>query len=252
MPEAHKHQIVACLGSSTTAGRGQVFNWVSELARRPQNARFRFLNFGVGGDLASNALRRLPRVVAVQPSHVIVLIGGNDILASVFPNVRRFVRLSKRLSELPTPEAFGHNLASIARMLKAETSASVALASPPQVGESPDASDPVQRRLNALYRRYSEIIKTVADDEGTAYVPVYERLRDAIEAEPGRAFTEFRFWPFYRDTMRWLLLRRSGDEIGLMNGWKFHVDGVHLNSRGGAIVVDLVQQFLGPARPSVD
>jgi len=29
-----------------------------------------------------------------------------------------------------------------------------------------------------------------------------------------------------------------------MNGWTFHVDGVHLNRRGGAIVVDVVQEFL--------
>jgi hypothetical protein len=29
-----------------------------------------------------------------------------------------------------------------------------------------------------------------------------------------------------------------------MNGWVFHTDGIHLNSRGGAILVDVVQQFL--------
>jgi len=30
-----------------------------------------------------------------------------------------------------------------------------------------------------------------------------------------------------------------------MNGWRFHTDGVHLNSRGGMIVADLVQEFVG-------
>src|SRR5262249_20192862 len=73
---------------------------------------------------------------------------------------------------------------------------------------------------------------------------VFERLHSQIVAAPGRAFTEFRFWPFYRDLLRWLLLRQNGDEIGEMNGWTFHVDGVHLNRRGGAIVVDVVQEFL--------
>jgi hypothetical protein len=29
-----------------------------------------------------------------------------------------------------------------------------------------------------------------------------------------------------------------------MNGWRFHTDGVHLNSRGGMLAADLVQGFL--------
>jgi hypothetical protein len=29
-----------------------------------------------------------------------------------------------------------------------------------------------------------------------------------------------------------------------MNGWRFHTDGIHLNSRGGIIVADLVQEFI--------
>jgi hypothetical protein len=36
----------------------------------------------------------------------------------------------------------------------------------------------------------------------------------------------------------------SFDDISRMNGWVFHTDGIHLNSRGGAILVDVVQQFL--------
>ena len=54
--------VVACLGSSSTAGRGQAFDWIAELKRRPRNQRVRFHNFGVGGDLAYNALERLPKV----------------------------------------------------------------------------------------------------------------------------------------------------------------------------------------------
>ena len=29
-----------------------------------------------------------------------------------------------------------------------------------------------------------------------------------------------------------------------MNGWEFHIDGIHLNSKGGRILVEVVQQFL--------
>lgn len=56
--------------------------------------------------------------------------------------------------------------------------------------------------------------------------------------------TEFRFLPIYRDTFRFYLLRWSSDAIARANGWQFHVDGVHLNRRGGTILADLVQAYL--------
>lgn len=88
-------ETIACLGSSTTASRG-TFKWIDELDKRPQNNRFRFANFGVGGDLSFNTVRHLDRVIPLRPDRVIVLIGTNDIMASVFPNFRRFVRVFKR------------------------------------------------------------------------------------------------------------------------------------------------------------
>jgi hypothetical protein len=29
-----------------------------------------------------------------------------------------------------------------------------------------------------------------------------------------------------------------------LNGWRFHTDGVHLNSSGGMIAAELVQEFI--------
>jgi hypothetical protein len=31
---------------------------------------------------------------------------------------------------------------------------------------------------------------------------------------------------------------------GQLNGWRFHRDGIHLNSCSGKLLVDLVQEFL--------
>jgi lysophospholipase L1-like esterase len=75
-----KCEIVACLGSSSTAGKGQAFDWIGELGRRPSNAGFEFRNFGVGGDLAIDALDRVDAVLAARPDRVIVWIGANDAL----------------------------------------------------------------------------------------------------------------------------------------------------------------------------
>jgi hypothetical protein len=65
-----------------------------------------------------------------------------------------------------------------------------------------------------------------------------------IQASSGRAFTCFRFLSFYRDAFRVLILHKSPDEVAQMNGWRFHTDGVHLNSRSGMIVADLVPEFI--------
>jgi lysophospholipase L1-like esterase len=82
--------VVAFLGSSSTAGKGQAFDWIGELERRPSNKGFRFYNFGVGGDLAYNALQRLPDVLCCRPEKVVVWVGANDVLAWVSRKVRRF------------------------------------------------------------------------------------------------------------------------------------------------------------------
>src|SRR5437667_11133826 len=105
-PHATRQQpsIVACLGSSSTAGKGQAFNWIIELQRRLGEGRFVFRNFGVGGDLAYNALQRLTDVIASCPKKIVVFIGGNDVLALVSAKARTFFRISKRISTDPSPE----------------------------------------------------------------------------------------------------------------------------------------------------
>jgi len=47
----------------------------------------------------------------------------------------------------------------------------------------------------------------------------------------------------YRDAFR-VLVRRSPDEVARSNRWRFHTDGVHLNSRAGLIVTDRIQDFI--------
>lgn len=237
--------VVACLGSSSTAGQGQAFGWIDELARRPQNRLFDFRNLGVGGDLAYNALQRVPAVIACHPDKVVVLIGANDALTMVFANARRVLAgWMKHLPREPSAEWFKENLEAIVDRLKRETKARIALSSLGPIGEDPDSSNSVQRTLNERIAELSGLIKETADSNQLTYIPFYETFRGQIIASPGKAFTEFRFLPIYLDTLRFYVLRRSSDEIAQANGWRFHVDGVHLNRRGGMILANLVQEFL--------
>jgi lysophospholipase L1-like esterase len=243
-------EIVACLGSSTTAARG-TYNWIDELAKRAQNSRFRFVNFGVGGDLSFNITRRLDPVLSLAPDRVIVLIGTNDMLASVFPNFRRFTRAWKRASQDPSPAHFKTNLELITRRLQQETHATIALSSLAPVGEALRSNDAVQSRLNELVVAYNDIIADVSRSTGTYYIPFYERFRDQLARSTiAKPFTRFSFAALYRDYLyREMILRRSFDQISQSNGWEFHIDGIHLNTKGGRILTEVVQQFLdSPSR----
>jgi lysophospholipase L1-like esterase len=235
---------VAFLGSSSTAGKGQAFDWIAELKRRPVNKRFRFHNFGAGGDLAFNALQRLPNVLACRPRIVVVWVGGNDVLALVSTKVRRFSRVFKHVPIEPSPQWFRENLRAILTRVKAAETFKVALCSLLPIGEDLESENSFQSDLNLRIKEYSAIIKEVSKEHGASYIPLYEAMCKQIMASSGRAFTCFRYLPFYRDAFRALVLRKSPDEISLLNGWRFHSDGVHLNGRGGLIVADLMQAFI--------
>jgi lysophospholipase L1-like esterase len=245
MSSAAGSETVACVGSSTTASKG-TYRWMAELERRPQNRRFRFVNFGVGGDLSFNVVRRLRPVVDLRPDRVIVLIGTNDILADVFPSFRRVARVWKGLRSEPGVDAYRENLTVVARRLRRETNARVALSSLAPVGEDPHSRHPVQVRLNELFAAYSGAVRDVCSREGADYIGFYEAFLDELHrAGIAKPFTRFSFPSFYRDYLiREAILRRSFDEIAELNGWRFHIDGVHLNTRGGRILTDVVQRFL--------
>jgi lysophospholipase L1-like esterase len=235
--------IVACLGASATDATGS-YDWIRDLAERPENASMRFYRFAEGGDLAYNGLQRLPDIVNCHPDYVIILLGDNDVLALISKKVAQFDRLTKQLPSQPSQAWFRENIQAIVRQLKNDTSACIALCSLIPIGEAPSSSDPFQAEANRCIEEYSAILKDIAHEEEVGYIPLYERMHELILASPGRAFTSFDFLPFYRDVFRQFVLRKNNDEIGKLNGWRFHRDGIHLNSQSGKILADLVQEFL--------
>jgi lysophospholipase L1-like esterase len=125
-----------------------------------------------------------------------------------------------------------------------ETHAKIGVISLPPWGEQLDAIDPYQAELNRRFSDYNAELRQLARDARVAYIPFYERFCDLLRASPGKPFTSFRILPFYRDIFRQFVLRMSNDEIVRRNGWKYHRDGIHLNSVSGKLLADLVQEFL--------
>jgi len=244
MNQTDKKIIVACHGASITRGLGS-FNWINELKKRPQNARYELLNFGVGGDPASNGLERLPHVLAARPDKVIVAFGWNDIILAVFPETQRLLGRAKKLPEKPTIDSFRINLEAIVGALKGAGIKDIALMSLSQMGEDPDSTEPVQAELNKRFAEYSAVVKRIADAEGIYYIPFYEALHDALmRTKHHKPFKAFHFRNFYWDAAREFVFGRKLDTVAFANGWDFHVDGLHLNTRGGMILTELVQKYL--------
>jgi len=245
LPHAQHIEKIACLGSSTTASRG-TYNWIDELQKRPRNGRFQFINLGVGGDLSFNTVWSLHRAITLRPERAIILIGANDIMATVFPNFRRSVRLSKRFFDEPSAAGFEANLKVIVHKLQRGANSRIGLSSLAPLGEDPDSRHPVQARLNELVATYNGIIRNVAATERTDYIPFWESFENQlVRAGAAKPFTHFSFASFYRDyVLREMVLRQSFDQISRSNGWRFHIDGIHLNTRGGRILTEAVQRFL--------
>jgi lysophospholipase L1-like esterase len=236
-------RVVACLGSSSTAAHG-LYDWIGDVAKRHGNESWRFRRYAAGGDLAYNGLQRAGQIVASSSDAVIVLLGGNDVLASVFPKLERFLGGWKRLPRKPSPDWYRESMLAIVRRLAKGAPERVALCSIQPIGEDPTDVHPIQSEINRCVAEYNAILREIASAESVTYLPFYERVRELVVASPGQAFTRFDFLPFYRDLFRQYVLRWSNDEIGVRNGWKLHRDGIHLNSRSGRLLADIVDEFL--------
>lgn len=229
---------VVCAGDSITQGAISVC-YVDMLRRaRPD---LEFINAGVNSELAYNLAQRLGDVVACRPDYVVVLVGTNDVNATIgFKNAFGYVAMES-LPEAPSFEFYRHNLKGIVRRLKAETGAKVALASLPPLGED------LSHYANIRVEEYSAAIREIAEAEGARYLPLFERMRDYLQRIPGRRPRPLSAAGklLTQGVREHSFLGRSWDEISAANGFALLIDGIHLNTHGASILSSLVLEFLG-------
>jgi lysophospholipase L1-like esterase len=234
---------VACFGASLTAGTVS-FNYVELLRSKPELAGFTFSNHGVNGDLAWNGLQRLDKVIAEQPDFVSILIGTNDVNATMSErNLHRY-RGFNHLPVEPTLAWYEQNMREIVGRLKQETRARLALLSLAMIGED------LEHEANRKLALYNDVIRRIAGDESVDYLPLHERMVEYLHAhEADRAHLPSRL--AYRDglhnTGNALALHASGlswDEVSRRNGLLLSTDCLHLNSVGGGMIADLIGEWL--------
>jgi lysophospholipase L1-like esterase len=230
---------VVCLGDSNVRGQVSV-SFVDILRQRLSDERFHFINAGVNGDLAYNVLKRLDVVLTQKPDFVIILVGTNDVNATLTSRMSQGYRLWKRLPEEPRPEWYRANMLNIIRTLKENTSARIAVTSQPVLGE--DLASVANERI----RNYSSLLFQLAVQEGITYLPLHEQQEEFLRRighDSGR--------PHDADSMlmwasifRHYVLRRDFESIARENGFALTTEGLHLNEAGAVIMADLLEAFL--------
>ena len=232
-----------CFGASLTAGRVS-FNYLELLEARPALTDYRFLNHGVDGDLAWSGLQRLDKVIAEKPDAVSILIGTNDINATMSErNLFRYREFYKIPTD-PTIEWYEENLRTIVTRLKAETTARIALLSIALIGED------LEHEANRKVELYNEVVRRIAAEEKTAYLPLHEKMVAYLhEHEADRAALPPQL--AYRDGLtnigNAVALHATGvswDEVSLRNGLLLTTDCLHLNSVSGGMIADLIEGWL--------
>ena len=231
---------VVCIGDSITHARTSS-DYVALLQKRFRPKGYRFVNAGINGELAYNALQRLDTVVACRPSWITLMVGTNDAYAALSTANAHETMEQMDLPERPTRETFRRYLTDICLQLRNASPAPLALLSLPPLGEDPS------HRAFEMTAAYSRIIQSVAHETGNAYLPIHERMRAYLEDRadrPGRSFGEYRDGMGLAVKVRRFLLKQSFGTISRRNGFVLLTDFFHLNEAGAAIVADAIAEFI--------
>ncbi|MBN2152825.1 MAG: hypothetical protein JW839_15345 [Candidatus Lokiarchaeota archaeon] len=198
------------------------------------------INAGINSQLAWNVLQNIDDIVACNPDYVTILVGTNDANSTLDPWNERTYRMLWKLPRVPVDAAwYRKNLEEVVGTLKDLTKAKVAVLSLPTIGENPD--DPAFK----VGQSYSKIAKEVAARANVAYIPLCEAMAERIKERPSSL-------PY---DMKRQALMQTGQVLlhyhGIPYGWisrayklRFHVDYLHLNDAGAAMVVDLIEKFV--------
>lgn len=231
--------IVVCAGDSLTQGNMGV-SYVELLEDKLDSRMYHVVNAGVNGDLSEHLAGRLDEVIACNPTHVVLLIGTNDLNATLDDKNYAAYRQFKKLQEKPFIDKYRENLDHILHSLKGRSRAKIAVMSIPLIGEK------LNDKANAQAEIYSEIIEQLANTHKIAYLPLQEKQRAFLQK------TGFNPKLKYQPTTRLIaitmfrryILGQSFDKIAALNGFLMTPDYLHLNTFGANMVAGLAADFV--------
>jgi acyl-CoA thioesterase I len=229
--------LVACVGDSITRGSVSA-DWVGLLRDRLGAGGVEVVNEGVNGNLAWNIGQRLDEVIACRPDVVTLLVGTNDVNATLDERSQRSYRRGQRLpvrASLPWYEA---NVTAILDRLAAQTDARVLVLDIPMLGE--DLSSELNRRVDT----YNAALRAICAGRAVQCLPLHDRLAALLPAgHQPPPYTGDRVL-MVRAILSHHVLRRSWDDISGRNGLEVLTDHIHLTDRAAVVVADLIEESL--------
>lgn len=236
----HSKTVVVCLGDSNTHGNVS-YNWVNDLTA--QMPDYQFINAGKNSDLTYTLLNRIDDVIACKPDFINILIGTNDVNATMNTKMKKRYQDLKRIDKSTSPsyESFCKNYSEIIQILKTKTQAKISVMSLPVMGED------LEHEANLKADKYSEFIRQLADNQSLIYLPVREYQKEYIKKHQQKPL-KYRFEETYK-LLRYSVIKnyffgQSWDKITKQHGFLLTPDNLHQNSIAGGMIRDLLRSPL--------
>lgn len=223
LPPPSARDRVVVLGDGVARGAVGV-DWITRF--NDAQSRVVLLNHGRSFAECSALLEPLEQSLTSGADRVLIVAGTQEILAMAQGDPEARSRLSQGCEAL-------------CRALQ-RRGISAAWATPPLLGER--ATGPLYDALLSA----AEVIGGHAQTYGLKVLPLHTRLRDHLgsvvsgaptQVNPGRVAA-------LRLAVAQSLLGRDPDAIAWGDGWRVTTDGLHLNSRGSELLMELVQGWL--------
>lgn len=232
--------VVVCIGDSITHGRVS-HNYVDELENLHRNMDISFVNAGINSQLSYNVLQRIDQVVKCSPDFITILIGTNDVSATLNEkNAARYVKQQK-LPQTPHRLWYEENLIAIIDILQEKTSAKIGLLSLPPITED-STHNGYQRAAE-----YSGFIKQLAKQRNLVYLPLNELMDEILQKRGSQIKSSYRAGEYglmYKAIFSHYILGQTWDDIAESNDFVFLTDNLHLNGRGALMAAELIDDFL--------
>ncbi|MGV3665080.1 MAG: SGNH/GDSL hydrolase family protein [Leptospira bouyouniensis] len=237
--DTNKSPKIVFLGDSITHGRVS-YDYVESIRNHPKFQNALVVNEGINSRLTVQILEQLDSVIRFQPDYIFILIGTNDLKATLSKEeYDRYASLWK-LKDPVTEDSFIQNLSLILERIQKSTKAKIIVSSPPILGEDPN-SIPYLRS-----KRFAELTKVVATKQKVNYLPLHETLSYELSLHsdlPKKAYVQ-NIWSMYWTILKYYSTTDSWNDLGTSNGYYFLTDGIHLNERSGQILEKMILETL--------
>ena len=202
------------------------------------------LNAGVNGDLAWNVAARAYSVVAWKPDVMFIMVGSNDVLASLSEGRARRYRRWKKLPKMPDAEfsrdgfnALFDAVQNVPRVI---------------VGTLPPLGEKLDSHACVSVRTANELIVHAASERGWTVADIYTVIAARIGSS-GRPLPS-RDHLVVSAVLQRRILRRSYESIARTHGFRALSDGIHLtegsaDETADVIVNSLLTPTLSPKPP---